>query len=284
MDIVQPFLRSVRDERIASIDCAIARKVKEDASRLLEEEDSEEMASFCSQLTEVLSGFLPSTSKKSSASYIEEKAWSSFLSSRNSSTSDLWKKLYAHVGLPFTSSLLCQRTNRKVFSYLLNTSIGATDPDATENEKDESLSYDEENTLRYAAGFVPFKLMTKFGGTDDPKIHRFLLCLDNMRCQTDDSSHDDHTYSSFGDYTFRWLELQDRGRLFRVNDSTYRFCVAIEKAVRSFLRPRLKQPKKDLCRSLTTLARELLLMEKFPASGKKSLCLTYKETNLGNCY
>ena len=180
MDIVQPFLRSVRDERIASIDCAIARKVKEDASRLLEEEDSEEMASFCSQLTEVLSGFLPSTSKKSSASYIEEKAWSSFLSSRNSSTSDLWKKLYAHVGLPFTSSLLCQRTNRKVFSYLLNTSIGATDPDATENEKDESLSYDEENTLRYAAGFVPFKLMTKFG---ERMIQRFIdFCSVSTTC------------------------------------------------------------------------------------------------------
>ena len=61
---------------------------------------------------------------------------------------------------------------------------------------------------------------------------------------TDQSDLADHNYTSFGDYTSHWLSLQDRGRLFKVNDQTYDFFVELEKSVRPLLNEKLATTRK----------------------------------------
>ena len=115
---------------------------------------------------------------------------------------------------------------------------------SVDDQKDAvSMSMDEENALRYAAGFVPFRLMKKMRTMSDIKFQPFLTCLSSMSV-TDQSDLADHNYTSFGDYTFQWLSLQDRERLFEVNDQTYDFFVELEKAVRPLLHEKLTTTRK----------------------------------------
>ena len=146
-------------------------------------------------------------------------------------------KIYAEMGIEYDLPLLSQRVNRKVFSHLLTeylaTQFGEKLTESDDRDQDVSLSVDEENALRYSAGFVPFRLIRKIGNTSDPKLLRFLSCLESMSSGSSDMG--EHSCSSFGDYACHWLNLQDRGKLFRVNDRTYGLFLALEKAVRLLL-------------------------------------------------
>ena len=135
------------------------------------------------------------------------------------------------------------------FSELLNASSVLSkalglETASVDHQKDAvSLSKNEENALRYAAGFVPFQLMKKMRTMSDIKFQPFLTCLSRVSV-TDQSDLADHNYTSFGDYTFQWLSLQDRGRLFKVNDQTYDFFDEFEKAVRPLLHEKLTTTRK----------------------------------------
>ena len=83
--------------------------------------------------------------------------------------------------------------NRKIFQRLLVSHLRERLPEtaSVDHQKDVvSLSVDEENALRYAAGFVPFQLMKKMRRITGHKL-RFLTCLSRMSL-TDQSDLVDH--------------------------------------------------------------------------------------------
>ena len=152
------------------------------------------MKDFCDRLSAKLSALLPTKEKRSSTETLKQNAWSAFVKARISSTTDLWSQVYASMGLSFEQPLLSQRVNRKIFQRLLVSHLRERLPEtaSVDHQKDVvSLSVDEENALRYAAGFVPFQLMKKMRRMTGHKFQRFLTCLSRMSL-TDQSDLVDH--------------------------------------------------------------------------------------------
>ena len=69
-------------------------------------------------------------------------------------------RFYVAIGLPFEDPLLSQMINRRVFDdFLIKRQSVSIDSPAVPSV---GMSVDEENAVRYAAGFVPFRLIKKF--------------------------------------------------------------------------------------------------------------------------
>ena len=118
MDVL-PVLRAVRDEKIVSSDCPVAKRVQSEASRLLEGENTAVMEDVCNRLSAKLSALLPTKDKRFFTESFKQNAWSAFVKARISCTTDLWSQVYKGMGLSFEQPLLSQRVNRKLFERLL---------------------------------------------------------------------------------------------------------------------------------------------------------------------
>ena len=136
-----------------------------------------------------------------------------------------WLDLFEH-GFPKLPSLAYQTINRMLFSDYLKCHL---DLASTTNTVNLDLSVDEENILRYAAGFVPFKLLKKYEDKCSTSSDLSIIeCLSSMAVNGEESD--------FLSYTTKWSLLIDRGGLFEINDSTFMFFKAIEVEVRTKLR------------------------------------------------
>jgi hypothetical protein len=86
------------------------------------------------------------------------------------------------------------------------------------------LTGDEENILRYAAGYVPYKLLKKYEKTDSVGV---MECLTAMAVNGEEGD--------LLQYTTKWIEIVNRGGLFELNDTAYAFFREIEKEIRKHL-------------------------------------------------
>ena len=77
------------------------------------------------------------------------------------------------------------------------------------------LSAYEKNILRYAARYVPFKLLKQYEGSLYPESVSMIECLSAMAINGDESN--------FLEYTTKWIGIVNRGELFEINDTTYMF-------------------------------------------------------------
>ena len=84
-----------------------------------------------------------------------------------------------------------------------------------------SLSYEEQNALRYAAGYIPRALTKKLRTSSHPLKDQLTLCLIDLTDDADDISSDSQD----------WINLTDRGGLKHVNDPTYMFFHSVEMMV-----------------------------------------------------
>ena len=93
---------------------------------------------------------------------------------------------------------------------------------AVSTEESAVIQADQENALRYAAGFVPFKLLKKYKKKDTEEAAAIVNCLSNMAVQVEESS--------FLAYTSEWIKAINRGGLFECTDASYHFfrCMEIE--------------------------------------------------------
>ena len=91
----------------------------------------------------------------------------------------------------------------------------------SEVEREESgatvMAADEENALRYASGYVPFKLLKRYlqQMEHDPEAEAVADILSQMAVPGE--------ISSYYDYTKEWVEQVNRGGLFIINNETYLF-------------------------------------------------------------
>ena len=123
-----------------------------------------------------------------SAGIDREKALMAFASTRVDVLPGLWSAFYVAIGLPFEDPLLSQMINRRVFDdFLIKRQSVSIDSPAVPSV---AMSVDEENAVRYAAGFVPFRLIKKFSKlAPNDKHSRFVQCLKSM------SAHINHALS-----------------------------------------------------------------------------------------
>lgn len=82
----------------------------------------------------------------------------------------------------------------------------------------------EENIIRYAAGFVPFSLRRQcIARSKDLNNDEKIQCLNALL-----ASNEDGNPQTFREYTKSWLEKQNRGGLFSLNNEGYLFFKAVE--------------------------------------------------------
>ena len=84
------------------------------------------------------------------------------------------------------------------------------------------ITREEENVLRYVAGYICRKICDKLQATSLPHKDDLILCIHDM-CGHDESE---------GEGTKDWINAVDRGGLWHVNDQTYSIFYALEDLVR----------------------------------------------------
>ena len=81
------------------------------------------------------------------------------------------------------------------------------------------MGSEEENSVRYASGYVAMKLRKQFMKKECDKAAQFVDCLSHMAIEGEESDY----YV----YTMEWLKIVNRGGLFYVSKSTFLFSVLL---------------------------------------------------------
>ena len=149
-----------------------------------------------------------------------ERFWAAFHSKQVHELPGMWSSLIRNLGCerPGGMVLLSQHINQKLFEEILRARTSLINIEASQRP----LTVGEANALRYAAGYVPFALKRKLSHRPE-----FVQCLDQLGV-----SGQGDTYL---EYTKKWIELVNRGKLFNVSDETYRFFHDLEMKVCAYL-------------------------------------------------
>ena len=124
-----------------------------------------------------------------------------------------------------------------VYQYILQTVLSLIvidrnshdKPKETLTEEDVPISKEEEQVLRYVAGYIPFSLHQKYKKQTNKTAIYFCEIMRKWRaCNTD-------TEKTFLEYTNDWIRRQNRGGLFHVGDDVYIFFRTLEHVSRQFL-------------------------------------------------
>nr|XP_047141466.1 uncharacterized protein LOC124816352 [Hydra vulgaris] len=101
-----------------------------------------------------------------------------------------------------------------------------------EKELDLKLTLEEEKTLRYVAGFIPFSFRKRYSNISNTNLRKAVLDLvKSWESQSDNKSLN----KTFLDYTRDWTIKINRGGLFLVNDDFYIFIRRLENVARTVL-------------------------------------------------
>ena len=153
-------------------------------------------------------------------SVLRKKLWRSFHEVRSKELRDIWSKFYSAVKRERFDPLIEQQVNLKLFEGVLTTHFQVTPPSASPlntSPQPQELSEEEEQIVRYAAGYVPMSLLKKHEKSESVE---FVECLSKMAVNGDESS--------LLSYTLEWSRAINRGGLFEINDDAYRLFKEIE--------------------------------------------------------
>ena len=163
-----------------------------------------------------------------SKSVLRERIWSSFHRLRSGiALSTMWSNICEEINSPAMSPLVYQRVTQMLYSDII---AGHFEKSVVESTIDiPSLTTDEENVVRYIAGYIPFKMLKKYEmkSSKDTYNVEVVECLHSLAVSGEESS--------LMDYTREWCLKVDRGGLFEVNDTAYLLFRTLELSVRKQL-------------------------------------------------
>ena len=156
-----------------------------------------------------------------------EKVWTAFSRLRINKLKNMWCDLFLRdIGdgktLPKLSPLVYQSINQKLYSDIINCHLETKLPASTSCEAS-PLTVDEENIVRYVAGYVPFKLISKYEKSKAAESVNIIECLSAMAVNGEEVDA--------MEYTSKWIDLVNRGGLFEINDTTFTFFKEMERNV-----------------------------------------------------
>ena len=105
-----------------------------------------------------------------------DKLWSLFHQLRLTKLVTIWKDSFEKMGQERLDPLVEQRVNQTLFEDVLKTFIPDSQP-AQKLSQLPTLSPDEENIVRYVAGYVSMKLMKKYEAQSLEVAEEFCECL-----------------------------------------------------------------------------------------------------------
>ena len=178
------------------------------ADFFLAKRETAAFASFVEELIFAIRRCIPKPENVCSLCLLREKAMFAFINARIATLLPLWTK-FCEVLRARSEPLLCQIANQKIFDRLLIDSLQERFQEKPASSKIDPLSTDEANVLRYAAGYIPFKLLKKYAkssGDEAAEVCQFLrsFCVKNEE-EYFDSEHD--YCFSFESYSKRWIAL-----------------------------------------------------------------------------
>lgn len=139
------------------------------------------------------------------------------------SLSGIWRKYETGVGLPRITTLTLQTVNRFIFNEMLvqhfAVEVAVEEPRSTSDTWTE-MSVEEEEAVRYAAGYVSMKLKKRYLTKNGVKAGQYVECLSHMAVDGEEAS--------FLQYTQTWTRMVNRGGLFEISDRTYLFFKTLE--------------------------------------------------------
>ena len=103
------------------------------------------------------------------------------------------------------------------------------DRDSTDTQRQHTLTSEEEQTIRYISGYIPFALLKKYEkmkARGNIAAGAFVKLLNSWKLQGDNSE-----VADFLSYTDRWINLVNRGGLYEPNDELFLFFRCVESVV-----------------------------------------------------
>jgi hypothetical protein len=194
----------------------------------------EHLSPFCVDLHSKIAVFLGNLSaeeKRGSLSFLPK-----FHQFRSKEIPAIWHAHLSHI-IPAFDPILIQRASLEHALMILknlNDAATKTVPNLLQRkeERRRSLSCEEENAIRYAAGYVVRKFKKRYEVKGPVDVVHCLLLLE----EGSEMDNDDGADYSFQEYTKIWMNLIDRGGLFKVNDVTYSFFLELELSMYPLLR------------------------------------------------
>ena len=203
-----------------------------------------------------------SPSENTSQKVARERMWTSYYLLRTSDDyiSD-WKAFLVKTGTDELSAIFYQYVGDYIFKQLIALKYPVTGGESCA-EISETLSYEELNGLRYAAGYVPRAIRKKVTKSGHPLRKDLLVCISQLE-ETDDVVTDDSQ---------DWINAIDRGGLIHINNDTYELFLAMEKELRNHLKsadpPTLTKEVKD---SISQAANVQFFGTSLAVTGKKAV-------------
>ena len=172
--------------------------------------------------------FTPSMLKAKSLTTKYEKMWTGYHQLIiDSELSALWHSTIENVENPLYFQQFVQLVTRRVMDEAVKTAlVPETQSDV---QQVQPLKADEEQALRYVAGYIPMKLKKKYEKQpNNVRALKYMECLTIMNEEEGDDVE-------FLQYTKLWVEQVNRGGLFHVSNDTYLIFRAMELASRHVL-------------------------------------------------
>ena len=216
----------------------VAELCRKITDSVIQESNVELFDGFCQELLTAIKKCMPSTTNSKSIAVLRQKAQMQFHNCRMSTLPRIWSMFSTAIGLEVDEPLVMQSVNQHIFDTLLVEHFQAQERPSSSTEVCTQLTAEEENILRYASGFIPFKLLNRYLKQSTEKASQFVECLSNMAVGGNETS--------FHHYTTEWIRKVNRGGLFCINDDAYKLFYKIEQKVRTRLPQQLKS--RDGCK------------------------------------
>jgi hypothetical protein len=173
--------------------------------------------------------FTPSMLKAKSLTTRYEKMWRGYHQLIiGDELSSLWHSTLERVENPLFFQQFMQLVTRRVMDEAVKSAFVFGDQE-TASPKVQPLKAEEEQALRYVAGYIPMKLKKKYEKRPDSvRALKYMECLNTM-------NEEKGTDVDFLQYTKLWVEQVNRGGLFRITNDTYLIFRAMELASRRVL-------------------------------------------------
>lgn len=221
-------MNAVLEDDGFSLPSELARNARTTATRVMSWCDDPSnlpiLTAFAQELLHLLEKCL--TSRQSSQSQ-REKMWEAYHKLR---VSAVFKSIWVHFLETSAATEACpifyQYVTDRLFKVLIKLHFPVSVPAVNETSMENSLTYEEVNALRYAAGYVPRALRKKLEHGSHPLKEELILCLYDM---TEDDGQENTSQSE------HWINLIDRGGLKHVNSATYMLFVAMELCIRKHI-------------------------------------------------
>ncbi|KAJ8023363.1 hypothetical protein HOLleu_35777 [Holothuria leucospilota] len=235
--VAQDFLAAAVEDifknEMFSLDTPLARAVKELAVHVQSLLGTTVFMSFAQKTVDALWKIVKKIQGSAWTDKLKGDMWHQFHLYRSAAeTLERWQRTLSNAKIarkPEEEVFLLQHLLQKMFSALLGTLLETDMPAQILNVCPQGMDKSEEQALRYCAGYVPFKLRKRYmkmKGNDVAAQYVDIL----SSWSEGKSSHD---ADSLLDYTTKWIDVQNRGGLFKINDNVFILFKMMEETVRA---------------------------------------------------